>query len=1049
MKSKIFAIAATILVTLALNANAQGLVRGTVRDSSGEPLPGASVVIANSQVGVLTDIDGKYTISCSSKDVLEFSFLGFQTKKEQVGSRTVIDVILEDDTSALEEAIVVGYGTQSKQNLTNAVSSVKGAELLKAPAVGVSTMVGTRVAGVVALQQSGQPGADAASLLVRGQSAVYIVDGVKRDMNEIDPNEVESVSVLKDATSAAMYGLDATSVILVTTKRGDAQRTRISYNGEYGISRNTNMLELLNGPDFAWWYNKTLELDAEAAGKEFVPVFTAQNVQDMLDGKNGWGNTNWYEKTFGTGTTQHHSINASGGNDRSKFFASLGYFDQNGNVQNFNYKRYNIRSNVDTKINDFLSFEMNLAGRLEIRDQPKYSANPDDWHNIPQQAVRALPYVPETYEIDGVSYPVSTQDNSSWENPLASSTLSGNYNARSTYLQTNVALRYDVPFIKGLWFRAMGAYDMSFQNTRRLSTPYYTAMRTGKVPAPGTEELKYTLTTDAGGNTTSLTESAYWAYNITTNLSANYENTFGKHAIKAIAFVETRETKSHTIGATGYGLDFLNLAELDNVTNKTGAGSEMNPKVSGRSNNTRTAGFAGRINYSYDQKYLLELSCRYDGSYIFSKKAGSRWVVLPGLSAGWNVHKEDWFDYDWINELKLRASVGKSATSNGLGRTNYVDLFSLSNNAVVLNGVNQAMVYASVLGNPNLTWAKINNYDLGVDFNAWNGLLGFEFDVFYKYEYDILSSITGAYSPSRGGYYYTYGNDNKRDYRGFDFTIHHDNYIGDLNYGAKLMFTYAYRRWLYYAGDSENMPDYQRRTGKEVGSLYGFIADGLFQSEEEIMTSPTIPGAKVAPGYIKYVDRNGDGQITYYQDRGLVAASAYPRVQGSLNLYANWKGFDIDLLFQGATGRTVSLTGVYTASGASGIEDNTFLTKAFYHGGNSPYFLFERAWSHENPEGEFPRPSIVPLSSNNAYASTFWYRDGSYLRLKTMQIGYTIPAKLTRKVGISSLRFYLQGSNLFTLSALTKYNVDPEQAAVNNGYYPQQKVYQLGVKVSF
>ena len=394
--------------------------------------------------------------------------------------------------------------------------------------------------------------------------------------------------------------------------------------------------------------------------------------------------------------------------------------------------------------------------------------------------------------------------------------------------------------------------------------------------------------------------------------------------------------------------------------------------------------------------------------------------------------------------MKLRASVGKSATSNGLGRTNYVDLFSLSNNAVVLNGVNQAMVYASVLGNPNLTWAKINNYDLGVDFNAWNGLLGFEFDVFYKYEYDILSSITGAYSPSRGGYYYTYGNDNKRDYRGFDFTIHHDNYIGDLNYGAKLMFTYAYRRWLYYAGDSENMPDYQRRTGKEVGSLYGFIADGLFQSEEEIMTSPTIPGAKVAPGYIKYVDRNGDGQITYSQDRGLVAASAYPRVQGSLNLYANWKGFDIDLLFQGATGRTVSLTGVYTASGASGIEDNTFLTKAFYHGGNSPYFLFERAWSHENPEGEFPRPSIVPLSSNNAYASTFWYRDGSYLRLKTMQIGYTIPAKLTRKVGISSLRFYLQGSNLFTI---TRYREsDPESGSFIGA---QQPVLTFNLSLSF
>lgn len=1047
MKQKKFISVVILLVSLCLPALAQQTVRGKVVDSYGEPVPGASVVIAQSLTGVMTDNDGMYVIECKSSDILEFGFMGMKTVRETVGSRTVINVTLVDDATALEDAVVVGYGTQSKMNLTNAVSSVKGAELLKAPAVGVTSMLGTRVAGVVALQQSGQPGNDAASLLVRGQGAVCVVDGVKRDLNEIDPNEIESISVLKDATSASMYGLDATSVILVTTKRGDAQRTRISYNGEYGISRNTDMLRLLNGPEYAYWYNKTTELDCEAIGKEFVPIFTQEQVQWMKEGSHGWGNTDWYSKTFGVGTTQHHTVSASGGNDRSKFFTSIGYFDQTGNVQNFNYQRYNIRSNVDTKINEWLSFEMNLAGRLEIRNQPGFSANPNDWNNIPQQAVRALPYVPEYYEINGVEYPVSTRTNSSWVNPSAAATQTGSSNTRNTYLQSNAALRWDVPFVKGLYFKAMGSYDMMFQNSRRIATPYYTAVLT--LPVAGTTDLSYSRSADARGTSTSLTESAYYNYAITSNLSANYEREFGKHAVKAIAFVETREVKSHTIGATGYGLDFLTLAELSKVTNKTGDGSEKVPSISGSSSHTRAAGFAGRVNYAYDQKYLLELSCRYDGSYIFSNKAGARWVALPGASLGWNMHKEDWFDVSWINELKLRASAGKSATSNSLSSTNYMDLFALSNNALVLNGVNQGMVYASVIGNPNLTWSKIDNYDLGIDFEAWNGLLGLEFDVFYKYEYDILSGVTGAYSPSRGGYYFSYGNDNKKDYRGFDFTIRHDNYIGDLNYGAKLMFTYAYRRWLYYAGDSENAPEYQRLTGKEVGSLYGYIADGLFQNESEIRNSPVMSDKAVAPGYIKYVDRNGDGQITYAQDMGYVAASAYPRVQGSLNLYANWKGFDIDMLWQGATGRTVSLTGQYTATGSEGIMDNTFLTKPFYHGGNSPLYLLENSWTPDNPDGEFPRPSITTVSSNNAFSSTFWYRDGSYLRLKTLQLGYTLPTKITKPMGMSSLRFYVQGSNLLTFSALNKYHIDPEQPGVNNGYYPQQKVYQLGVKLTF
>lgn len=1055
MNFKHLFLVAAALALASFQAFAQHTVQGKVTDSQGGPIPGASVFELGTSNGVITDLDGLYSIRVSESATLEVSFLGMKTQKIPVNGRKTINVVLEDDATVLNEVVVVGYGTQQKASLTNAVSTVRGSELLKAPAVGVSAAVGTRVAGVVALQQSGQPGADAASLLVRGQSAVCIVDGVARGLNEIDPNEIESISVLKDATSAAMYGLNSSAVILVTTKKGDSQKTRISYNGEYGVSRNTNMLRLLNGPEYAYWYNKALELDSQAMGTEFHPVFLAEQVQWMKEGTNGWGNTDWYAKTFGTGITQHHNVSATGGNDKVRFFASLGYYDQDGNVTGFNYHRYNLRTNLEAKITNDLTFEINVAGRIESREQPGFSANPDDWSNIPQQAVRTLPYLPETYEINGTVYPVSGRTASSWVNPLAAASESGKRTTRDTYIQSNMSLRYDVPFIKGLSLKEMVSFDTTFDFVKQLSTPYYTAVVTlpvatfnasgDQIPVP----LSYGLSTDARGTSTSLTESGAWSYNITTQTSLDFDRAFGDHKIHALALLETRENRSHALGATGWGLDFVRQDELSYITNQTGDGSEKIPNISGYSGHTRVAGYVGRLNYSYKDKYLLEASFRYDGSYVFEGKSGARWVSLPGVSAGWVISKEDWFNVPAIDMLKLRASVGKTANSN-VAAYQYMDLVSLSKKQVIFGGASESMVYASTLGNPNLTWAKVDNYNVGLDFEAWKGLLGLEFDVFYKYEYDILSSVTGSYPPSRGGYYYSSGNDNKRDYKGFDFTIRHNNSIGEVNYGAKLVLTYAYRRWLYYAGDSDNTPDYLKVTGKEVGSQEGFISLGLFQTDEEAASSATIPGSRVAAGYIKYLDRNGDGKITYAQDRGYVAGSPYPRVQGSLNLFASWRGFDLDMLWQGATGRTVSLTGVYTATGSEYIMDNTFLTKPFYHGGNSPLFLLERSWlPGENPDGEFPRPTITALSSNNAYSSTFWYRDGTYLRLKTLQVGYSFPERWIKKVGVSALRLYLQGSNLLTFSGLTKYNIDPEQPGVNNGYYPQQKTYQLGVKITF
>lgn len=329
-----------------------------------------------------------------------------------------------------------------RASITGAVSQIDGKELLKAPMGNVTNMLGGRVAGVVALQQSGQPGSDGASILVRGSGAKYIVDGVARDFSQIDPNDIESVSVLKDASSAAIYGMDASAVIIVTTKRGKAAPAKISYTGTFGLSQNAVMLEMLDGPGYAYWYNKAREMDGD------TPIFTQRQIDMMLNGdpSDGWGNTNWYEKTFGTGYNQSHNLNVTGGNERIKYFTSIGYFDQEGNVKNFSFDRINIRSNIEAKIAKNWTMAVDLAGRVQRSNRPGFSGDPADWNNIAQQAMRAHPYVPENYN----GLPVSTNTSSATVSPLASSEESGYAKSNTFYFQSNVSLKYDFPFLKGL-----------------------------------------------------------------------------------------------------------------------------------------------------------------------------------------------------------------------------------------------------------------------------------------------------------------------------------------------------------------------------------------------------------------------------------------------------------------------------------------------------------------------------------------------------------------------------------------------------------------------
>ncbi len=1015
----------------------QAHIVGKITNLEGDPVAGASVIVKGTTIGTTSNEQGAFTILSKIGEVLQVTSVSYAPAEITVNGPNV-SVTLAPGGRSMAEVVVVGYGTQKKGSITGAISSITDKEILKAPPVGITNILGSRVAGVAMLQQSGQPGSDAASLLIRGEGATYIVDGVVRSINEIDPNEIESISVLKDATSASVYGLNATSVVIVTTKRGLGQKLNISYNGSYGTSQNANQLKWLDGPGYAYYYNQARILDGDQ------PLFNADMVQKMKDGVDGWGNTNWYQKVFGTGNTAQHNVTTAGGNEKIKFFTSIGAFTQNGNVAKFNYDRYNLRANIDANISKSFKMALGISGRVENRDNPRYSANPNDWHNIPQQVVRALPYFPERMTIDGVGYFTSTPTASSPVSPLAAIYESGYARSNNNFVQSNFTLEYDAPWLEGLSLKFMGAYDKLFQFAKSLAIPYKTML--ASLPTATSQSIAYRLFTDNSGNV-SLTESAYNSTNVVTQSSANFERAFGKHKVTFLGLAETRNAFGNSLGVTGFGLDFLQLDELSKITNLSGNGSEKIPSLSGSSSQSRLIGYVGRVNYDYDSRYLAEFSVRRDGSYLFSGMNGARWVNLPAASLGWRIDNEDWFESGWINTLKLRGGVGKTATS-AVSPFQYLNLMTLSSNQVIIGGSSQSMVYSGTLGNPNLTWAKAISYNAGLDLVAWKGLLGLEFDLFYKYQYDLLGAIAGAYPPSMGGYYFTTANVNKIDYRGLDFTLTHNKRLGDFRYGVRLVGSYVKRKWLYYAGDSENTPDYRKLTGKEVGAQLGFISEGLFKSQEEIDASPLVEGYKVLPGYIKYRDLNGDGKITYAQDMAYVGRSPYPKFQTSMDLNGDWKGIDFDILLQAGFGRDVALTGVYTASGSSGVMDNTAFTKLFYHGGNSPQFLAENSWTPENTNAEFPRLSLVNVSNNNGFASTFWYRSGDYLRLKSFQVGYTFNKKIIRAAGIEKLRIFLQGSNILTFSELTKYNIDPEQPGVNNGYYPQQKTLSFGINLT-
>lgn len=1031
-------------------------ITGVVTDAQGDVLPGVSIVIKGTTVGAITDVNGRYELDVKVNSVLRFSFVGMHSEEINIQNRKVINVVMRDDTEQLNEVVVVGYGLQKKSSLTGAVSAIKGDELLTAPSTSITQILAGRLPGISSVQESGEPGVDNASLRIRGSiyDATYIVDGFPRSITEIDPNDIESISVLKDAASAAVYGLKAAGgVIIVTTKKGREGKSKITYDATFGISMNANFPDFLNGPQFAYYYNLGDMMDKMANGvisnpNEYTPIFSEQNIEDMLSGTNGWGNVDYVDKIFGTGFNQKHSVSIQGGTERLRYYTSIGYLGQNGNIDNFSYKRYNIRTNIEANISNDFKITVGVSGKTSKRQTPGYDSGGTDsnsslgevsWMSIANQTIRMHPYIP--VEKDGL-YTSTANPNGQANSPFAAIYESGYKITRSTEVDTNISLQYNVPWVKGLSLKVNGSYDYYTSYNKNLATPYYTNMVT--IPTVNTSQLTYLETLDPRGYSSSqLGEGQTTNRQLVGQGSVSYVNSFGLHNMDFLVLFEAQDWKTNVFAAYAKDIPFANLPELS-----FGNPADVSP-IQGSSNATRSLGYVFRLKYDYDNKYLAEFTSRYDGSYKFAGNvSGKRWGFFPSGSIAWRMSKENFMsNLDFIDDLKIRASIGLLGSDN-VDPYRFLSTYAYGNK-VMINGNSCNTMYTTAVPNVTLTWENTLSYNVGFDFSIYRGLLGIEFDAFYNYTYDMLTNMSSNTFPASMGHYYsTWANYNKVDTKGIDVVMSHRNAFNIFNkplqYTISANVSWAENRWLRYAGDYENEQQWYRVTGDNVYANYGWIAEGLYKTEEEIDNSSWY-SSRPNIGDIKYKDLNGDGKIDW-SDRARIGRNNRPAVTYGLALNASWNGFDINAQFTGGAVFDVSMTGTYYNNN----DDNTVWTKPFYAGANSPLYLVKDAVSIYNPDGSFPRITAGGLThgGDNGLSSTFWLRDGKYLRLKSAQIGYTLPKKLVSQIGLENLRLYVQGLNIFTISGLPD-GIDPESPGVNNGYYPQQRTIMGGLTLTF
>ncbi len=1009
-------------------------ITGRIADAAGNGLSGVSIKEKGTTNGTTSREDGSFSLSVSNQNaVLVLSSVGFQTKEIVVGNRSSITIQLESSAEEMQQVVVVGYGTQKRENIIGSISQVSAAQLRDRPVTQLSNALAGQMAGVTVIQRTGQPGASAGVINVRGvgsfgatSGALVIVDGIPGTMDNIDPNDVESISVLKDASSAAIYGSRAANgVILVTTKSGRSGTMKISYNGYTGFQQPTAFPQYVDSWDYARMFN-------EAAGL----TYTEDDIRKYRDGSDpdNYPNTNFLKAVFSkSGLQTSHNLSISSGSANTQYNLSFGYLFQDGLVVKNNYNRYNIRLNMKSSLNSKLDLTTRLSAIKANDKEPAQPATLDGSDGVTGIINTAVRY-PSTYagRLSNGYFGTGVVQKGTPISFLESESFLMNNSAN---LNANVRLDYKV--IPGVKLSLVSAFNQI--NTKR------------KVFS-ASQIINQNITLEPNELRITNSETQYY----TLQGLAEYSRQFGIHHVSALAGYSFEDNVFETTSAyrnrlPGNELTQLNVGSPDNQQS-TGTGSEW-----------ALESFFGRLNYSYANKYLVEGVIRRDGSSRFP--ASKKFAYFPSAAVGYRISQERFIqdNFSWISELKLKASLGVLGNQN-IPNYPYQNTYILQNGNTTYSypfggSINQGVARITIT-DPNLHWESTRTKDVGVELGAFKNKLTLSATYFDRYTYDILFSPGGSVSNTLG-FNLSKQNTGKLSNKGWEFLLGHNNHVGSFNYKLNANFSIINNKVLDLGVGNITQPNGMIGNGSSlfIGSsmqvYYGYIADGMFTDADDVKSyfSQTAINPSAQPGDIRYKDISGpdgkpDGKVDATYDR-VILGSNIPKYTFGLTIGLDYKGFDFSMLLQGVGG-----TKNYMA-GYAGIAFNNF--------GSIQRWQMEERWTKENPRRNagYPRlEQVTNAGTPNTLLSSYWVLDGSYLRGKNVQVGYTLPASVTRRMRITGVRIYASGENLFLVSNYRK-GWDPEVGTDNapaddsnsitatGDYYPLLRNYTFGLNINF
>lgn len=997
--NKVFLFVLFLMTSMIIHAQVQN-ISGKVIDDTGETVIGATVRVEGTTTATVTDIDGTFSIKAAIGDKLVISYVGYETKTVEIVDNHLLQIEIVPSESLLDEVVVVGYGQQKKASVVGAISTVSTKELKQSPTANITNALAGKLPGLVTVQSSGEPGADLASLYIRGistfsgsQNPLILVDGVERDIKNMTAMEIESISILKDASATAVYGVrGANGVVLVTTKRGQSGKPTVSFNADFGLQSPTRLPEMVNSYEIATLLNEGY------INEGYNPLYSQEELDAYRYGTDPYNypDTDWMDVMLKDQTPlQQYNLSISGGTDKAKYFVMVGILNQGGlyNFENYNkdyntnvsYQRYNFRTNADFQINKTLSAKVNLSGVMGTKHQPIWDAT----------------YAFDRFKISNPHRAPIKNPDGSWAteektvfNPVAMLLDGGYSDSKETGITATIGMNARLDeYIQGLSANVDFSFD--FNNT-------YTQSRT--------RDISFWSLNSGDGTYTELFPGSKLGYG--DNLSV-YNSRYNFEP--SISYTKVFDGNHEITG--------LLLYNQSEYLKKSGTALERLPY--------RRMGLVGRITYGYKNKYLAEFNAGYNGSENFAP--GKRFGFFPAGSLGWVVSEEDFFVKNLVEYLKLRASVGLVGNDQiGGDRYLYMSLYKDASGASFgypsksgTSGLSELRI-----GNPDLTWEKATKYNLGVDTRIFGDKLSLTLDAFYERRRDILTSISDII-PGTYGFDSLVSNDGEVSNRGFE---------GDVTWRAKLGSEFFYNvgaTFSFARNKIEKVPEspqeysYLLKTGTRIGQPFGKIALGLFQSYEEILETPTHQNV-VQPGDIKYMDINGDGVVDS-NDNYPIGNPQVPEIFFSFNMGFSFKGIDFTCMFQGASNSSYYFS---TSQNVPFVNEN-----------NTPLKVWMDRWTPENRDAIYPR--ITPYQNdNNSLYSSFWQIDNTYLRLKNIELGYTFDKKLTSKLGLENLRFYLNSVNLLTWDNVKVY--DPENYAQNNRTsYPVMRVVNTGINVTF